>query len=425
MKTTSAVIAVTSQLKPVLLKIFPKELLSRLKRKYMNQDIKKLLKYEKKAFDGTKNPCGINLIAYIKADTGLGESSRIVAADLQSANIPFVIYNFALPGQDGGKNEKFQDRIVDRLCYAVNMIHINPNEMATSLKEIGFDKMDYRYNIGFWSWELEDFPKEWQGCIDVLDEIWTPSEFASNSIRKRTDKKVRTLPHFVSAEADATYDRAYFGLPEDKFLFLIVYDSGSVAERKNPQAAINAYKEAFGNDTDEVGLVIKVSHASKEELQELQESLQSVKNVYFIAESLKKTEINSLIKNVDVYVSLHRAEGFGLVLAEAMQLQTAVIATGWSGNMEFMDENVACLVDYKLIPVATEQGGFSQKSVWADADVGQAAEYMKKLWKDPAYYRSLCAKAKEHIENNNNPKKISELAKSYYEEILAEKGYKK
>ena len=206
---------------------------------------------------------------------------------------------------------------------------------------------------------------------------------------------------------------------------MIVYDSGSVAERKNPQAAINAYKEAFGNDTDEVGLVIKVSHASKEELQELQESLQSVKNVYFIAESLKKTEINSLIKNVDVYVSLHRAEGFGLVLAEAMQLQTAVIATGWSGNMEFMDENVACLVDYKLIPVATEQGGFSQKSVWADADVGQAAEYMKKLWKDPAYYRSLCAKAKEHIENNNNPKKISELAKSYYEEILAEKGYKK
>lgn len=424
MKITSVVITVTNQLKPILLKIFPKEMLSKMKRKYMNRDIDKLLKYDKKAFDSTKNPWGVNLIANIKADTGLGESSRIVASDLQNAEIPFTIYNFALPGQSGGRNDKFEKEISNTLPYAVNMIHINPNEMATSLKEIGFDKLDYHYNIGFWSWELEDFPLEWKGCIDVMDEIWTPSEFASNSIRKLTDKRVRTLPHYVSTEVDEKSDRAYFGLPEDKFLFLIVYNSGSVAERKNPQAAINAYKKAFGNGNDEIGLVIKVSNASETELQELKEELRNVKNVFFIVDNLKKIEVNSLIKNVNVYVSLHRAEGFGLVLAEAMQLGTAVISTAWSGNMEFMNENVACLVDYKLIPVTTEQGGFSQKSVWADADVGQAADYMKKLWKNPEYYSSLCEKAKTYIENRINAKKMSELVRSYYEEILAERGIK-
>lgn len=424
MKTTSVIIAVTSRLKPILIKIFPKELLSKMKRKYMNHDIDKLLKYDKKAFDSMKYPGGMNLIANIKADTGLGESSRIVASDLQNAEIPFTIYNFALPGQNSGTNEKFEYKISNTLPYAINMIHINPNEMATSLKEIGFEILDYHYNIGFWSWELEDFPLEWKGCIDILDEVWTPSEFASNSIRKLTDKKVRTLSHFVFAEVDEKYDRAYFGLPEDKFLFLIVYNSGSVAERKNPQAAINAYKKAFENDNAKVGLVIKVSNASEKELQELQEELRNVKNVFFIVDNLRKDEVNSLIKNVDVYVSLHRAEGFGLVLAEAMQLGTAVIATAWSGNMEFMNEDVACLVAYKLIPVTTEQGGFSQKSVWADADVGQAAEYMKKLWKNPEYYSSLCENAKTYIENRINAKKMSELVRNYYEEILAERGIK-
>lgn len=425
MNTTSVVIAVTNQLKPVLMKIFPKGLLSKMKRKYMNQDIEKLLKYDKKAFDSDKNPWGINLIANIKADTGLGESSRIVASDLQNAGIPFIIYNFSLPGQSSGKNGKFEDKISNTLPYAINMIHINPNEMATSLKEIGFEILDYHYNIGFWSWELEDFPPEWKGCIDAMDEIWTPSEFASNSIRKLTDKKVRTLPHFVSTEIDEKYDRAYFGLPEDKFLFLILYNSGSVAERKNPQAAINAYKEAFEHHEDGVGLVIKVSNASEKELQELKEVLGNVKNVFFIVDNLEKIEVNSLIKNVNVYVSLHRAEGFGLVLAEAMQLKTAVISTAWSGNMEFMKDDAACLVDYKLIPVTTDQGGFSKKSVWADADVGKAAEYMRKLWENPQYYQLVCEKGKAYIESRINARKMSELARSYYEEILAERGNKK
>lgn len=421
MKTTSMVIGITSRLKPILMKIFPKSLLSKMKRKYMNRDIDKLLKYDKKAFDAKKNPWGVNLIANIKSDTGLGESSRIVASDLQNAEIPFTIYNFALPGQNEGKNEKFAEKITNALPYGINIIHINPNEMATSLKEIGFEILDYHYNIGFWSWELEDFPIEWKGCIDAMDEIWTPSEFASNSIRKLTDKKVRTLPHFVSTEVDEKYNRTYFGLPEDMFLFLIVYNSGSVEDRKNPKAAINAYKKAFENDNKQVGLVIKVSNASEQEIHELKSLLGNTENVFFITDNLEKIEVNSLIKDVNVYVSLHRAEGFGLVLAEAMQLRTPVIATGWSGNMEFMNEDVACLVDYKLVPVTTEQGGFSKKSVWAEADVEQAADYMRKLCEDSEYYDSLCEKAEDYIKNKINAKKMAELAKSYYDAILVEK----
>lgn len=418
MKKVSALLTITAKLKPILIKILPYDLLSKMKRKYLNRDIKHLSKYKKKECDFQKFPEGVNLIANIKADTGLGESSRIVASDLQNANIPFTIYDVSLPGQGGRTNEQFTNKITNTLPYSINIIHINPHEMATALKTVGYDILDYHYNIGFWSWELEDFPMEWKGCIDVLDEIWTPSEFTSNSIRKITDKPIRTLPHCVMPIVDKKCDRNYFGLPEDLFLFLIVYNSGSVAERKNPYAAIEAYKKAFGNLDEKVGLVVKTSSASEEEIDKLKQSLQGVKNVYYIVDNLKKEEMNSLINDIDVYVSLHRAEGFGLVLAEAMYLGKAVIATGWSANMEFMNENIACIIDYKLVPVETERGGFSKESLWADASIKTTVKYMKKLCKDKEFYNGLCIRAQKYIKEELSIHKTSDLLKNYYEEII-------
>ena len=111
------------------------------------------------------------------------------------------------------------------------------------------------YNIGYWLWELEEFPKEWLPAFHLLDEVWTPSEFISQNLRKYTDKPVYTLPYSVTAPADAAYDRDYFHLPKDRFLFLMMYDSGSGMVRKNPLGAIEAFKQAFDRGNKQVGLV--------------------------------------------------------------------------------------------------------------------------------------------------------------------------
>ena len=147
---------------------------------------------------------------------------------------------------------------------------------------------------------------------------------------------------------DTTLNREYFGLPEDKFLFLVMYDSNSTIERKNPTGAIRAFRKAFKNNPD-VGIVIKVNNARPKDMEHLNRMLNGCRNVYFITDTLTKIEVNSLIQKADVFVSLHRAEGFGLVMAEAMIVGTPVIATNWSSNTEFMNSDVACMVDCNFV----------------------------------------------------------------------------
>ena len=153
---------------------------------------------------------------------------------------------------------------------------------------------DYRYNIGFWLWELEEFPDEWLPCIQCLDEIWTPSEFISRTIRKKTDKPVITIPYYVEAPITRKYEREDFDLPVDKFLFLMMYDKNSMTERKNPKAVLHAYQRAFQNN-EPVGLVIKISNCNKNELQELKKELKEYGNVYFVTDILNRDQVNSCL----------------------------------------------------------------------------------------------------------------------------------
>ena len=176
---------------------------------------------------------------------------------------------------------EFDAKFSDELPYDINLLHINAHEFTVSYMQLGKQVWDYRYNIAFWLWELEEFPAEWVDCISIVDEIWTPAEFVSNSIRKVTDKPVHTIPYHVTAPTDDKYDRAYFGLPEDKFLFLMMYDNGSMMERKNPLGTLEAFKRAFGKENDEVGLVIKISGNAKEDMEKIREFFDGYTNIYY------------------------------------------------------------------------------------------------------------------------------------------------
>lgn len=392
------VLNVSGTLKPVLIKLLPLSLLRKMKRSMIANSYGKLEKLDILPYENGRYEHGVNLIGNICAESGLGQSCRLVASALDKTGFPLSIYKYEQLGAEGQGDHSWKNRLSKELPYDVNLIHINPHELGLAFIQQDASVWNYRYNIGYWLWELEEFPDEWTPCFQCLDEIWAPSEFICNAIRKKTTLPVRCMPYYVDVHIGTIYERKHFGIPEDKFLYLMMYDQSSCMERKNPIGVLNAFKMAFEKENENVGLVIKINNPTPESRKQIRSVLDGYTNVYLIEETLSRDEVNSLTKCVDVVVSLHRAEGFGLVLAEAMLLGTPTVATNWSSNTEFMNENVACMVDYELITIEKDMPPFKAGNRWADANLDQAAGYMKKLYEDKEYYEMIRKNAKEYAE---------------------------
>ena len=418
MKISKFIIDIMAVLKPFLTKIIPLSFLHRCKQRYMNWNTSKLKDEKIMKFEPNRYKDGINLIGAIQGQYGLGQSCRLVAKELAASDVDFCAVEHHVSNQMNLGDHSCDEFLVDEPIYNINLFHINAHEFTISYQQLGKHIWDYRYTIAFWLWELEEFPDEWVGCIDILDEIWTPSEFVSNAIRKKTNKPVITIPYHVEAPIDEKLDRNYFGLPNGKFLYLMMYDSNSMMERKNPVGALKAFKKAFDRDNEDVGLVIKLNGNNQEDIDYIKNFLDGYNNIYFMTERLSKIEVNSLIADVDVFVSMHRAEGFGLVMAEAMLNGTPCIATNWSANTEFMNDDVACMLDYKLIPLEKDIGPFKKGNMWADPDIDQAAEYMRKLYYDKEYYDRKKDNAKKYLDYWLGKNHIKEIIQQRVGEIL-------
>lgn len=388
-------------------RILPEKLWLFLKNSYIDTCIKKIMR-EKGFYSPALSEQGVNLIGSIRAEMGLGQSCRLVAQELEAAGIPFSVYNVNFDGDLRENDGTYDKYLSEDLPYGINIFHVNPCELA-KVAAARPQLWKGRYNIAFWLWELEEFPPEWIRYCALFDEIWTPSEFAGRGVRKVTDMPVKTMPYEVSAPYDPHCGRTEFHLPDDKFLYLIMYDSNSTSGRKNPGGAIEAYKWAFPEENADCGLVIKINNALPDDIESLRCELRDYQNVYFITEVLEKPKVNSLIRCVDVFVSLHRAEGFGLVMAEAMLLGTPVIATNWSANTEFMSEDAACMVDYQLVQIERQELFYKKGLYWAEPDTKEAAEYMSRLWSDEAYYQSRAAAGLQCIQEKLNNEKIKQI----------------
>lgn len=367
---------------------------------------------------GRSIPFGVNLIGHIRGDFGLGESCRLVAGALRETGIPFSVFNMSQNSVARETNTQWADSERDDLPYSVDIIHLNPNELSNTVWRMKPGKLKSRYNIGFWLWELEDFPQEWEYTFKLFDEIWTPAEFISNALRKVTDLPVYTMPYgLVTPKTEPSCGRGHFGLPEDKFLFLVSYDGLSVSARKNPEGAIRAFAEAFSPAEQGVGLVVKATHESGGELDRLRGLLAGYPNVFILTESYSREVFNSLIQCVDAYVSLHRAEGFGLVMAEAMLLGTPVIATNWSANTEFMDADTACMVDAELVALEKDYPPYRAGWRWAAADEAQAAMWMRKLYEDAEFRETLAERARTRLAQTHSPARAAERMAKRLQEI--------
>jgi glycosyltransferase involved in cell wall biosynthesis len=243
------------------------------------------------------------------------------------------------------------------------------------------------YRIAYWAWELPDPPSDWAGCDRNVAEIWTPSQFSRASLTRLSSHPIHVVPHHIPVRA------ARRRCSDAPFTVLAMADSRSSLSRKNPAGALQAFRAAFGTSSA-ARLILKLS-GRDEDLQALEASLGdrlTAGNVDIVRGHLDSKELAMLYRSADVLLSLHRAEGFGLPMAEAMAHGVPVVATGWSGNLTFMSSADSYLVPYTLVPVEDESAIYSA-SFWADPDLDEAANALRRLAEQPKYYARLAAAA--------------------------------
>lgn len=250
--------------------------------------------------------------------------------------------------------------------------------------------------IGMFVWELPAVPPSWHDGAKFVHEIWAPSDFCAEAFEPLAPGRVRVVPYPLAALPPRPIEggRADFGLPDDAVVVLVVFNLASSRVRKNPEAAIRAFRAAFGDRHDRL-LVLKLSGATMYpgDLAEIRALVGDAPNIRVISETIPEPALRGLIAASDIVLSLHRAEGFGLIPATAMLLGRPVVTTGWSGNMSFMDGESAALVDYRLVPVDDPRGTYRLAGArWAEPDADHAAVLLRRLADDPALRVDLGAR---------------------------------
>ena len=342
---------------------------------------------------------GVHLIAYIRASMGVGEAARGNAAALEASGVPFGILNYEKGNPSRMDNLRWQHREIQRPQYGINLIHINADHTPGVIKDLGPQWFDQHYNIGFWAWEMPEFPDRWIDSFNLLDEVWVPSAYVNQAVAAKSPIPVITIPHIINVnENDAhQYPRAYFDIPDHAFVFISMFDTHSIAQRKNPFGSILAFQKAFAATDNSVQLLIKINNADEANLKVLRRLVGDYQNIVLLDAYLDRAQIDSLINCCDCYVSLHHAEGFGLGPAEAMSLGKVALLTAWSGNMEYMRSNNCVAVQYSLKTLGKDYGPYEAHQYWAVPDIDHAAAEMRDLAQNPVRVRLLGEQARKTI----------------------------
>jgi glycosyltransferase involved in cell wall biosynthesis len=374
-------------------------------------------------------PQGINLAAYIRAEMGLGQAARGMAAALEAAQVPFNILNF-----EHGNWARHGDRTwVHREClasqYDITVLAINPDNIFNARRRLPIPIFDNCYIIGYWFWELPVIPDDWIAAFSLVNEVWAASRFIQEAISLKSPVPVFRIPPVVRVKDGNELPRRHFNLPERQFLFLVTCDTASVWERKNPEGAVAAFKKAFAPNDKSVGLVLKISgppaassgfgrlmqslgrEDSRHHLDSLKEQIQGYDNILLIDRLLTSEEIGSLLKVTDCYVSMHRSEGFGLVPAEAMSLGKPVIMTRWSGNTDYMTDDNSVGINYQLLKLGQDYGLYRADQQWAEPDIDQCAHWMRKLAGDRAVAAAIGRRGQQTIQTNFSPEAVGRMIK--------------
>ena len=356
---------------------------------------------------------GLNLAGYFQAESGVGEHARTLLEALDAARIPLAPVPFTrtrsrleeLPPGTGALPPWF----------GISLVCVNADQTPLFLEERP-DVREGRHVIGYWHWEVDDFPPQMAASARLVDEIWTASEHSRVAIAKRVDRPVHVFHPAVSPPAPAALPEEFLP-PGEGTLFLTCFDFDSIVERKNPGAAIAAYERAFPDPRSGSRLLVKSinGHLHPEALAALRARVGDRPDIRFEDRYLTRREQSALLAACDVFVSLHRAEGFGLMLAEAMTFGRLVIATDYSGSRDFFDESCGVPIPWSRVAIPSGCGPYS--GTWAEPDVASAAAAMRSAAADRERARTFGEVARRRIREQLSPAARGAAALSLLERI--------
>lgn len=336
-------------------------------------------------------PGPLVISACVSDVTGIGRAGRLTVRAAEAWEIPFVVHD--IPG-----DPMVQQVPRDLPPGGVWLAHCNPPEAAVLMSQASEHLWATRYRIGYWAYELSELPRFWRSAIPFYHEIWTPSRFVADAVERARGSAatiVRVVPHPVAIDPPPKATPRTGG----PLTFLVMIDARSSLARKNPLGAIRAFQQAFATDDTSVRLVVKVAAAWKDPraVAGLRDAAAGWKTIRFLDEELTDAETQQLVASADCLVSLHRAEGFGLPLAEAMLAGVPVVATDWSGNTD-LTRGASYEVPYRMIPAVDPSGRYSgTRQQWADPDLAAAAAAMRRVRDDPAERAAIARSGQRRV----------------------------
>lgn len=334
----------------------------------------------------------VSIVGLLSTTTGIGEGARLsgralaaLGYDVRSVDVSSLLSGL-MPTRD-------RPPLLEQGPGTV-ILHFNPDHLPAVLTLLGRRRLRGKRIVGYWAWELARIPDRWLPAFAEVDEVWTPTAFVAAAVRPFTRKPVRVVPHPVALGRVGRRDRERFGF-EGRFTVLTMFTFASSFPRKNPVAAVRAFRAAFGDSADHL-LVLKVSDGADapEDMAELAAAIGDASNIRIEDRWLSDEDRLDLIASADCLLSLHRSEGFGLIMAEAMLAGVPVVATDWSGNLDFMDASTALLVPSRMIEAGDRRGVYGTGELWADPDWEAAAVHLRRLAAAPADFAAMVEAAR-------------------------------
>lgn len=341
---------------------------------------------------------GVNIAGYFDSTLGVGEVARQLRDALDAADVPFE--SFVLPERRSSGPAASPPPPTPP--FPTTIVCANAEGIEGARSWLG-PEFFAGHVIAVWWWELELFPDRWRRSFDGLDEIWAFSHFVGDAIQARSPVPVVTFPLPLATRASAPSSRAELGLPEG-FVFLFVFDFASGFVRKNPIGVIEAFSRAFQHGS---GASLLIKHVGGDEfpleLEALTTAARAHPDVHLVDGRWPAEQQAALVAGCDCYVSLHRSEGFGLTLAEAVLADKPVISTGYSGPLDFLDAESSYLVGHRMVTIGPGNEPYPAEARWAEPDVGHAARLMQAVRSDPAESAARAARARAGFESAHSP----------------------
>jgi glycosyltransferase involved in cell wall biosynthesis/lipopolysaccharide biosynthesis glycosyltransferase len=340
---------------------------------------------------------GINIAGYLQGELGLGQSARLIQKSAINTGLPTTNLN---SNRSLSRQGELLTSTGSQVIYPLTIAIVNADHFKFWIDDIDPKRISHSTIIGVWAWEIEDFPEVMHTAFDLVDEVWAVSQFVKDAISKHSKKKVLVFPTpIIAPDLNETLDRSAIGLPAGVDFNLFIFDYMSIFHRKNPLAIVEAHKKAFPNSDGPI-LVIKSANGDSDaqNREKLRFSIKGRKDIFLVEEYLSRNQLNALVAECQSYISLHRSEGYGLTMAEAMALGKPVIATAYSGNLDFMNNENSILIPYSLVSVGPDAFPYPETSKWAEPDIDKAADAIRKLALDSDYRQNLGAAAKKYVE---------------------------